>query len=167
MSAIVDELIKLSVSRKRLRSMITQETARVRRSAPEAATYGLAGAVTAPAIHRVHTLIEHKGRLPTPTQFYRAGRFKIPTKLPALAASGFLFAGVLPYFQDLVRARRQHRTALKMQKQSQHISSIIFKAPHLRGTTLARVAEKSKAMATRKLRHIISVAKLHPGEYRT
>ncbi len=146
--------------------MIARETVRVRRSAPEAVTYGLGGAVMAPAMQKVHGLIEYKGRPPAPTTFYRAGRFKIPTKVPALAASGFLFAGVLPYLQDLVKARRRHKQALQMQKSSQHVSSIIFKAPHLRGAVRARIAEKSKAMATRKFRHTESVAKLHPGEYR-
>lgn len=167
MSVLTDEFEKQAVTRSRLRRMIAQESARVRRSAPEAAAYGATAALALPAVHKIHSLIEHKGRPPAPTSFYRAGRFKLPTKIPALVSSGLLLAGVVPYLQDFLKSRRRKKTLSSITKVGQHVSSIVFKLPHMRGDQIARIAEKSKAMATNKLKHTMRVAKLQAGEYRT
>lgn len=169
MSGLVLEFEKLAFGRKsKVRKRIESETAKIRKSFRESLAYGASGAVIAPLTRRVYSNIEFKGKLPKGGMFYRIGKSKLPTWIPATAAAGFIGAGVLPYLRSSVEAKRKERQLTKaLVKTSQHISPVVFKAPHLRGGMRARIAEKSKSFASGLLKKRQKTGFLDPGEYRT
>lgn len=166
-SPIVDEFAK-EAARRGLRRRVAEEAARVRRSFPEATAYGVGGAVAFPAIQKVREAIEFKGKSVPGTRYFQVGKRRIPTRVPAAAAAGFLAAGIIPYVQDFFRARRAQKklTALQRQKTSAMISPSVFKAPQFRGRVKARIAEASKRFASKRFRMAHTTGVIMPGEYR-
>lgn len=150
MNGLVLEFEKIAFSRKsKVRRRIEAETAKIRKSFRESLGYGAGGALFAPLVRLVHSNIEFKGKPPKGDMFYRVGKRKVPTWIPATAAAGFLGAGMIPYLKSHVEAKRKERQLTKQfTKKSQHISPVVFKAPHLRGGMRARIAEKSKSFAS-------------------
>lgn len=155
-------------SRIRVRKRLEAEAARIRRSARESILYGLGGAAVVPAIKRLSTLIEHKGKPPVSDKFYHIGRRKIPTWLPAAAATGFIGAGVVPYLKDLIRVKRTQFAEQRLHKKSaaELLSPRVFKAPQIRGKIPAIIPERTKSMSGQMLGTAQRVGKMHAGEYR-
>jgi hypothetical protein len=173
-SALVEEFAK-EAGRRGIRRRVAEQAARVRRSFPEALAYGAGGALAFPSIQRVHSLIEHRGKPPPVAQFYQIGKRRISTRVPAAATAGFLAAGVIPYLQDFVKARRAQRklttvnkarTAPGLGKSAALISPSVFKAPQFRGRVKARIAEASKSFAAKRFRMARTTGVIMPGEHR-
>lgn len=167
LSPLVDEFSK-EAARRSIKGRAVAEASRVRRTFPEALTYGISGAVAFPAIQKVRELIEFKGKSVSGAQHFRLGARRIPTRVPAAAATGFLAAGLVPYVQDFVRAHRAQKklTAIQKQKTAAMVSSVIFKAPQFRGQMRARIAERSKRVAAKRFRSARTTGVIMPGEHR-
>jgi hypothetical protein len=164
-SALVDEFDKLA--RKSIRHRLREEKERVGKTGRQALAYGVGGAVANPAFRKLYRVIEHKGKLDKPKAFYRMGKHRIPSWIPASAATGFLGAGILPYIGDILRERRARKKAAKEKKAGPLLSPRIFMPPHARGKMQAMIPELSKSHAKQTLGASQRVARLDPGAYRT
>lgn len=148
---------KESASRSRkLSSRLAEEREALRKVRRESMGYAATGAVVSPLLTKARQLIEHKGKPPVSKLFYRLGRRKIPSWVPASMLPGAV-AGMVPYVRKRGKLIRKMRETQEKKGAAELLSPRIFKTPQSRGVSPI-IPERTKQMASRLLKGRQSVA---------